>query len=53
MLSQGTKQILPNYDAYEPIQQPAWHNNPKGAVVAFLTLVVTNSSPVFCLLLET
>lgn len=34
--SKGEKQptALPNYDAYDPHQWPAWHSNPTGAVVA-------------------
>ena len=34
--------VLPSYDAYKPHQQPTWHHNSKGAVVA--PLAVTNSS---------
>lgn len=26
--------ILPSYNTYEPHQQPIWHDNPKGTVVA-------------------
>ena len=33
---QPTYTVLPSYDAYKSHQQPAWHNNSNGAVVACL-----------------
>lgn len=32
------------HSTYKPLQQPAWHSNPEGVVVAHTTLAVTNSS---------
>lgn len=32
------------HSTYKPFQQPAWHSNPEGVVVALTTLAVTNSS---------
>lgn len=42
----GGKQlrILPSYDASEPQQWPAWHNSPKGVVIAHIPWQETNSS---------
>ena len=47
MIPEGTKQVLtgtwelaviPRYDTYEAQKQPMLHDNPKGAVMAYIPL---------------
>lgn len=29
--------VLPGHDAYEPQEQPPWHNNPKDTIAEFIS----------------